>query len=270
MRHRPYTLLGENVLAALRGAFDAAVDGWCRDWGVARDEIIVECLRAWEGAAQLPAAPAWRAPWQSHERGLAVAWPDALPAHMPPLLFGADRPHAPAAGGAHTAAAAGAAAWQALLGALAQAAVPGAAVADHAMPPAADDWRYASGALLLVVRVGRQVCHAVLNAAAVAGHAGATAPDAPLAAVDYPRLLARQPVLLAVTLGQARVDLGSLLQLNVGDVIRLDTAADRALPVRAPGAAAAVLFGGYLGRRGDDMALELAPNEIIKGVKHER
>lgn len=262
MRLRPFALLGDGVLAGARRALGAAVDAWCADWGVARDELVVECLRAWDGADQLPAAPAWRAPWRAGDAALALAWPDELPAQLQRLLFGADRQHAPATG---------AAAWRDLLRALAAALLPGGVAAAEAMPAAADDWRHASGALLLVVRVGKQTCHAVLNAAAVARlGGGAAAPLAKLPAQDYPQLLAPLAVRLPVTLGQARVDLGGLLRLAVGDVIRLDTAADRALPVRAADAPAPVLFGGYLGRRGEDLALELAPHDLTHGVKHEQ
>lgn len=266
MEQRPFVLLGAGALAAARQALGGAVDAWCRDWGVARDEVLVECVRAWEGAAQLPAAPSWRAPWRAGERALAIAWPDELPAQVRRLLFGAERQHAPAAGAAHTALAAGEAAWAALLLGLSAAVVPGGGMAAEAMPAAAADWRHASGALLVVVRVGRQACHAVLNGEAVAALVGPAAPDARLAALDYARLLAPVAVRLPVALGEARVDLGSLLRLDIGDVIRLDTPADGALPVRAPGAGAGApaLFGGHLGRRGEDMALELAPHELTK------
>jgi flagellar motor switch/type III secretory pathway protein FliN len=275
MRQRPFSLIGNDVLDAVRRLLDGALRDWCADWGVERDGLVLECLRAWEGEQQLPAAPAWRQPWRSGDGMLSLAWAAELPAQLQKLLFAPDRQYMPSAGTPHTAVAAGAAAWDALVGAMAAAAMPGGAAAGEAAAPPAEHWRRASGALLIVLRVGKQACHAVLDHEALQALAEQLAlrgalrrPAADkLAPVDFHAMLADLPVALPVALGSAQVDFGSLVGLRAGDVIRLDTAADSALQVRGPSGAA--LFDGYLGRAGEAMALELIPHESTNGVKHE-
>jgi hypothetical protein len=72
---RPYTLIGADVLAALQRALQAAVSDWCAEWGLPDEELLVECLRAWDGQARLPAVPAWRECWRDGAAELALAWP---------------------------------------------------------------------------------------------------------------------------------------------------------------------------------------------------
>jgi flagellar motor switch/type III secretory pathway protein FliN len=271
--HLPFALLGADVLRAVHGLLEQAVHDWCADWGVARDELVLETLRAWEALDQLPAAPAWRRPWQAAAGGMALAWPEEWPAQLRRLLFAPDRPYAPAAGGAGIAMAAADAAWLELQRALAAVAVPGGGQGADAMPPSPADWRHASGALLLAIRLGKQTCLALLNHDAVRALArqaalrGVVQPSAaaPLAALDYRALLAPLEVALPVEIGRAEVGLGSLMRLEAGDVIRLDTAADRALRVTGP--SGAVLFDGYLGLADGHVALELVQHDLTFGVQ---
>lgn len=265
MRCSPYALIRAEVLGQLQERAGQALQVWCDGWGVARADVALECLRASEGAAQLPAAPVWRQCWRADARTLALCWAGEMPAQVQRLLYAPDRQYGPA-GTAVTAVAAGEAAWQDLLQGLGKALTGGAPAAD-ALAPAADDWRHASGAVLLVLRIGRHACHALLNHEAVQALAGAAPPRAGLPALDYTGLLAALPVRLPVPLGAAEVDLGSLMRLQVGDVIRLDTAADRALRVGGP--SGAPLFDGYLGRAGEQLALELVPHDTTNGVEYE-
>jgi flagellar motor switch/type III secretory pathway protein FliN len=275
MQQRAYALLGGEVLAAVQRLLDEALRGWCADWGAARDELALECRRAWDCERLLPAVPQWRQPWTSAAGVMALAWPAEMAAQVQRLLFGAERHHAAHSGVAHSALAAGEAGWQDLLRRL-QAVVAGGATEGRSVaPPAADLWRYASGALLVQVQLGRHSAQLLLDhglTQALMTQLQARGwlqhpPAAPLAALDLTALLAAQPVRLAVALGQVEVDLGSLMRLQTGDVIRLERAADRALPVRGPSGAA--LFDGYLGRSGANMALELVPHDVSNGAKHE-
>ncbi|MTV41463.1 FliM/FliN family flagellar motor switch protein [Duganella radicis] len=268
MRHQPYALLGASLLERVHRAADAAIERWCGDWGAARGDLVLECVRAWDGAQQLPAQATWRAPWADGDASVAQAWEADMPAQVQRLLFGADRQYAPVAMAAPIAADAGRAAWRDLHRALLSALLPaGVAAGDDSAPPPAD-WRYASGAVLLVLRVAKQACFLLLNHAAVLRHAEPAQGVVPLASLNYTALLGDLPLKLPVRLGSAQVDLGSLVRLAVGDVIRLDTLADRALTVRSH--AGTALFDGYLGRVDDNMALELAPLELNDGVKHEQ
>lgn len=269
MQAVPYVLIRAEVLDQVLLPAEQALQAWCEDWGVAREDVTLECLRAWDGAAQLPAATVWRRSWRKDTRALALTWSGELPALVQRLLYAPDRQYAPSGGSAVTAVAAGEAAWQQLLQGLGMALIGGEPAPAAAQPPASD-WRYASGAVMLVIHIGRQACHALLNHDAVQAlaHSDAQAASARLPALDFARLLAPLPVRLPVPLGAADVDLGSLMRLQIGDVIRLDTVADRALRVAGPSGAA--LFDGYLGRAGEALALELAPLDTTNGVQHEQ
>lgn len=264
MSVRPYMLVGGDVLAAAQGMLEAVLGDWCADWGVPREELLVECLRAWEAQARLPAVPLWRRAWRAGDDEWALAWPAEGQQPLQRLMFVPDRRAVADAGVAGLAAATADAAWQDLSQRWANLLVPGA-VADDAQPaPARAAWRHASGAVLVELRLGRQVCHGVLSGTALqalARQAGLrsllpTAPSAPLPALDYQALLAPLPVRLPVELGRVEVDLGSLVKLGVGDVIRLDVAADRPLGVTGP--AGKILFDGYLGLSDGMVALEVA------------
>ncbi|MRW94179.1 hypothetical protein GJ699_29820 [Duganella sp. FT80W] len=264
---QPYALISDTLLARVRAAADGALSAWCRDWGIAADAPVLECARAWDASAQLPAAPGWQAPLIDGAAVLARAWSSEMPAHVQRLLFGSERQYQMADGSAPLAAAAGVAAWQALSEQLARTLLPSVAEAADAAPAAADNWRRASGAVLLVLRLGKQACHLVLNHAAVERFNVGPHDLPPLAPASYRQLLDSQSVLLAVGLGAAEVDLGSLVRLAVGDVVRLDALADRPLTLRGPDGTA--LCGGYLGRAGPSLALELVPHDLIDGVTHE-
>ncbi|NRR31456.1 FliM/FliN family flagellar motor switch protein [Oxalobacteraceae bacterium] len=268
MEARPYVLTSTAVLSCVQRALDGAIDNWCADWGVARSEIELDCLRAWEGAAELPPQPAWREQRRGGAQALWLAWPGDCVAQLQRALFGTERHHGTVAHGAAPLAEAGAAAaWQGLIDAVGGVALPGTLAETDATPPPAAQWQRGSGAVLLVLRLGRQLCHGVLSEAAVAALAqqarlrgNLAEPVAPaLAPCNLARLLAPVAVRLPIEIGRAQVGLGSLMGLGVGDVIRLDSPADRPFPVTGP--TGAPLFGAYLGLSGTDMALEVAPLE---------
>lgn len=267
MTHRDFVLVSAIRLAETERALDAATATWCQAWGVARDGLVVECARAWEAPRPAAAAP-WRQSWGAGEGALALAWPVDMAAQVQRLLFASDRRYPPTGGIAQTAVAAGEAAWLALLKILATALLADGKATEDVAPPPTPEWRRGSGALLIVVRIGQHVCHGLLNGAAVAAlNRSPIVTPRKLAPVSYPDLLSPLALRLPVALGSAQVDIGSLMRMSVGDVIRLDTAADSALNVMAPGVAGNVLFDGFLGRSGAELALELAPHDITNGVK---
>ncbi len=265
MRIRPFVLLGSAALAGVQRMLDAVLGEWCADWGVARDEFSLECCRAWEAG---PVLPGWRAHSIGNGGAQWLAWTDEFQEQLQRLLFAPDRHYGPASNPGEIASAGGAAAWTALRRHLMQLTVPGAdeaATHDVAAPPA-EHWLRASGAVLLVLRIGKQVCHGlldvhatdtVLQQARLRGLVQRDAPQVPLAAVDYRQALDAVPVTLPVVLGQARVGLGSLMALAVGDVIRLDSEAERPIAVYNP--AGERLFDGYPGLAQVALALEVGP-----------
>lgn len=261
MNVRPYALLGQAALAAVRAQCESAVATWCRDWGVDAAAFVLTCERAWEQSA----APAWRGSLQSGDETMWLGWDNELRGSLQRLLFPPDRQVGPHTGAATLAAAAANAALDAL------AAVLGRALLDNEVPiadatevPAALR-RHGSGAVLVEIRLERHACRCLLDYASVQRLVGAAAaPATPLAAVDLHDLLGDQPVRLAVTAGSANVGLGSLLSLAPGDVIRLDTLADEPLTVTGPDGTA--LLRGYLGTCQQQLALDIVAGDQSSGV----
>ncbi len=276
MRHGPYVVLGAASLAAVRRLLDGVIGEWRAAWGMADGALDLDCQRAWEGRALLPASPHWRRPWRAGAQVLSMAWQAEFPTRLQSALFGAERQYGPAGGAAPLAEEGAAAAWRSLRQQLAALAVPGAAAGEAELAPDDGVWRHASGAVLIALRIGRAQCFGVLNHSAVQSllrqaemrgllPAGAAVP---LAGVDHHRLLANLPLRLPVAVGGARLGLGTLMSLGVGDVIRLDAAVDAPLSVSGP--SGAVLFDGYLGLSGNKVALEVVLHDKSNGVKHER
>lgn len=253
MQAQPYLLISDTVLASVARQLRGAIDAWCADWGVAADDIDFHCQRAWE-AQPVPDGAAWGAPrgsgtelwWCARQAPWNRQLRDAL---FPPAagLNAALTPH----GLADEAAAA---ASDALCAALS-----GGAQAGPVVAPPALAWRRGSGALLVRLGIGGQALYLMASQGAVSAVARRTGAVggrlAPLAPVDYRHALRDTGLTLALEIGRAEVGLGSLMGLGVGDVIRLDTLADRPLTVRGPGGAA--LFDGYLGLSGQHVALEI-------------
>lgn len=255
MPARPYALVAASTLATVQRVLQGALDDCCRAWGIAPASLTLACARAWEAAA----AQAWRQSHAEQDKTLHLGWNAGLALQLAHAMFGPDGAPA-AAGGAPTLAQDTARqALAALVAALAGACKCGAAEPAPADPPAALFAR-GSGAVLVQVRVGGETLQCLLNDGAVCALAGISrvtplALAKALPAVDFKAALTRVPVALPVHIGAADVALGSLLTLGVGDVIRLDTCADLPLTVHAPGGAA--LFGGYLGKADQSVALEL-------------
>ncbi|SDF63748.1 Type III flagellar switch regulator (C-ring) FliN C-term [Massilia sp. PDC64] len=253
---RTYALLADGVLAAVRAPIEAAVAAWSRDWGVAQPSVT--CRRAWDG----PALPACRACLTGTGAAAWLGWPDGLRAALQGAMFASG--HDRAGGAATLAAAASEAALDALQTAL------GAAVfgprhdrsEDTAVPAALR--AQGSGAVVVDVKFERHAVGLLLDHAAVLRFAGAPAMSAPaLPPADYRALLAGQTVKLTVDAGRATVNLGSLVALAPGDVIRLDTLADHPLAART--ADGAVLLRGYLGTRDQHLALDLVAGAAPSG-----
>lgn len=264
MEVRVYALLAERVLDAVRAPLAAAIAAWARDWGLAPPALA--CRRAWETAAP----PSYRTRLTAGEgQGAAwLAWPDALPGALQRSLFGTGHEvHAVRGAGPELAVAAAGAALRALETALAAAVCgPDPKRAAGAAPPVALA-APGSGALLAELRFERHALCLLLDGAAVARLAAGAAPaqpsGAPLPALDYHALLGRQAVRLAVDAGRASVALGNLLALAPGDVIRLDSLADAPLAART--ADGTILLRGYLGARGDHLALDLVAGAESSG-----
>lgn len=267
MSSRPFALLREASVDAVRSAVQDAVARWRAAWGIAGDEISVGCERAWISPLRMPA---WQGGRAADGQSLWLAGGDDVAAQLQRLMYPHDR-SVTAGAVSSLAEAAAQGAQEALMAALCELLPAGQAPAGAT----AAEMAYASGAVLATVQCGRAAVHALFNHGAVQaitslasvrqGGAAGGALLAPLAPVAYRAVLAPMPLRLEVGLGSTEVTLGSLRTLAVGDVIRLPRRADEPLAVHGPEGQA--LLAGYLGTQAGHLALELAPHQSKNGVK---
>jgi hypothetical protein len=260
---RPFRLLGDSAVRAMQHALAQAVSGWASEWGVAPALVEVSVQRAWASAPTR--ALAWNQSVQSGSLRAWLAYGAELCAELQKMLFVADPVHVPGGGAPSLAPAGARQALDALLDALARTALSSqhnlARVAAAAIPP--DNWKRGSGALIAQIAIGRQHCRMLLDSAAVQAMQ-APAPALPaLAEFDLEASVSGVPVSLQVEAGCARVRLGALLALAPGDVIRLDRQADAPLALRTLSGHG--LFDAYLGRSGDQVAVELVHRHNLVG-----
>jgi hypothetical protein len=258
---RPFTLLGQNVLDDVQRALAPVVAAWSADWGVAPALLAPRAERACDAPAPPgDVGPAWS---YVHAQGRS-AWldlPSELAGDVQRALFAPEVGAAAAPGAAaHFSAATARGALDALTLALGRSAVgDGAAAAGHGEPDAAA-WKRGAGSVLVFLGGGARPARLLLDGASVralcAPAAAAVAALPPLAGVDLRAAVASQEVRLQLSIGGARVAVGSLLTLGVGDVIRLDSLADA--PVTLSTSSGTPLLSAYLGRAGADVAVEIA------------
>lgn len=243
MGARPYVLLSRTRLAVIERVMSDAVRGWQAQWGDAG--LRVECVAAGRGdAAGFAPRGAWRGAgqaWQDWNEEMAIA--------IACGLFGGS-----AAGLAHTLAAR---AQDALMAALAVAALPQAVRQARPEEVAPALWQAGSGAVLVRLWCGRQALRLLLSPPAVAALAPVTAPQlAPLAPCPLQSAVGAAAVALPVRLGGVQLPLAALMSVRVGDVILLEAAADQPLQVLAPDGEQTLLYA-HLGRVGQALAVEV-------------
>ncbi len=250
---RPYKLVGTSLLATLGEGLGALASEWARDWDLPEAAVTAEAMRACD-ATDLPGA--WRMAGGHAGRSLRLDWDarfiDALGAAMFAI-----------APGSH--AGAGSMVEQAAVEASAD-------LAKRLMAPVAHDpaaltqpaplqapsalFTHGAGAVVVEVRCGAAAMRCLFDGELVA----MLAPDRPatlpaLAKWDVRRVAAHLPAAVTLEAGQAKVALGGLAALAVGDVIRLDSALER--PLKVSGAQGVHLCDGYLGSQDGQYAIEI-------------
>jgi hypothetical protein len=252
---RPFRLLGDSAVRAVRDALVQALSGWAADWGVASAHVDVSVQRAWDSG---PARKlAWNQSAQASGRRLWLAVGADFSIGLQQAMFPSDAAYVPAIGASPSLAPAAAEkAQEALLDALVCAVLLSqqSAPRDGAAVPFGH-WERGSGAVVAQLAIGRRHCHLLLDGPAVQALLAPAAPLPALPAVDVTAGVSGVPVSLRLEAGTARVGLGALLSLAPGDVIRLDRQADAPLALHAMSGHR--LFDAYLGRSGDGIAVEL-------------
>lgn len=251
-----YTLLGNATLVRLQDLLAQAAGQWCAAWGVSREALQVDCGRAWEMNARV------RAALMVTERrgGRWMTWSGESLPHLQDAIFppqsGTFASAEPASAIANGVAQNAATALRACMAKALAPGVPDSEVMREAPPPSL--FQTGSGAVCIALSIGKFTLRCVLDGATARALATPlpAAKLAPLQRLDYRKALQTIAVSLPVDLGRADVELGSLMTLAVGDVIRLDRSAE--LPLAVRGAQGNILFSGYLGSHNGQLALTIA------------
>jgi len=259
MKVRPYALLGNALLARIERQVELVASTWSADWGFEPENVVVSSQRAWEESSR---EEAWQ---QCYQQGEGCAWLSLSPEFLKAVqrqIFPADLRHAFQAGDTAPIATDGAKkAVAALADAIAQAFGFSSSLLniDNDRKPAQELFEFASGAILVVLKIGEQSIKSLLNYAGVeAQHRPVDSkPLARLPRVDLTKALSNAPISLKVSAGQVEVGVGNFMTLALGDVIRLPISIDKPLTVLGPDNG--VLFGAHLGKQSQSMAIEVVP-----------
>lgn len=240
-RVRPFVAWRDAELRAVAAAFSEMREAWCRDWGLPPAAPV-----ACEAARGEASAHAWL---PLGRREVGAAWRSTAPALADEIrceLFGTDGP-------------AGAMAVQVsteCVDDLFARAAASLGVATGAL--SAPDFRAWSGAVQVTLRAGVGVLlegplvGALLQESA-SSRSGAPALPSPVPVRDA---LSPSPIPLEVRLDGCELDLASLQDLRIGDVVRTGHALQR--PARVETHEGAALFDGLLARSGARKAVELS------------
>jgi hypothetical protein len=256
MEVRSYALLGNSELRRVEQRIGVALSTWAADWGLNKSDVSVTCWRSWEAPAS-HRDDNWQQSYARGEKRAWLSWSPDLPKYVQRQMFPVDVRHAPQTSSAMSmASAGGAAATNALAEAVAQQfdLIDSAAAPHNGPEPHLFD--RASGAIVIVLKIGEHSMRCLANFACVRviRESGEPLRAPPLGRVDWAKALSATPVSLKVTLGQVEVALGNFISLDVGDVVRLPSSIDKPLPVMGPDDR--ILFGGHLGTQTHSKAIE--------------
>ena len=224
----------------------AALDAWREDWGLGNGSFEVTCAALQD--------PVEGSRWTVlGARNGAIAWVDgfiAVDETLARALLDVDHPTTPVARGVFQRCRADG------LARLANAlALEPEGVAEHAPP--SGRW---TGAVQAILPWGMRVLinHAAVQALAPASERASAAASARLstALAGIAEALGNDTLSLSVQLADCELDVGSLQDLRVGDVVRARHPVDR--PLRVLHGDGEPLFTGHLVRRGAFKAIELA------------
>jgi flagellar motor switch/type III secretory pathway protein FliN len=240
-------------LAGLAATLEAELAGWSAAWGVPAGTVQAELAHA---AAAVPG------PWHAMAGAAAPAWTTQLaPAQLRQALFAETGPAIHPEGYGTLAEALAHSCRDAWYACLLRWTRPddAPAAACPAAPPASDRLAW-SGAVRLTIRGDAWEQHVHLSAAAASrlmepvAAPAASGPMPPLASVR--EALAARPLTLRLELAGLELDVGSLQQLAVGDVVRLPHLLSQPLTLRA--AELPLQCAAYLGQRDGRYAVELS------------
>lgn len=251
-----YRLFGRRQLEALRQHADKVASAWAVDWLPGGS-----CEVSITPAAQKPVAGPWTG--VRSVRGACYALnPDGF-VHA---LFGPARGEQPSSLVKDAAEAALVDLCRRCAGIESSDA---AAAPSGSEAPPGDIWRKASGAARMQLRLGATVVEVVLDAELVgAWLAAVPSPPRPAPAPLHPlrQAVGAARVRLAASVGDAHIDVATWQSLAVGDVLLLDLAVERPLPVNVEGHGTpqGAYLGSFDGRRALQMAAAAPLDQEVK------
>ena len=128
---------------------------------------------------------------------------------------------------------------------------------DGRLGPAQREFAHGSGSIVATLYIGKDIAlQVLLNDACVRHMRPNPLPGNVLAGLRRQEALAGVTVSLPVRIGQVELDIGSLLELREGDVIRLESSVDK--PVSVLNSDNSILFSGYLSTLRGAVVLEVA------------
>jgi hypothetical protein len=260
MNVRPFALLSDAELAAARQRVIDQLEVWKRDWGLEQTASQVRCVRLAQADSAAP-APRWQCGFRHEGAGVWCAWHPDGAAHLQRQLFIPDEDFDAPARPAPLAAAAAQQALHGLAGMLAQSVFGSAASAADPVEPDPVVYTFGSGAVMVTILFDTHSVTCVLNHAALqlVAKVPAQRERAPISRAGLDQALKKIPVPLTVEVGQAAVNIASLMTLSVGDVIRLDQNVDKPLAVVGPERRR--LFGAHLGLVDQTVAIEVVRSD---------
>jgi len=259
MHVRPYRPLGEAQLRHLGDLVAGVLAHWAGSWGIAAGAVAVASVApAVEALPLLQAKDAWRQQWAGGTGAAWCDWDADGPREVGQLVFPPDGIYAPDAVPGRLAAAGMTAAFDDLLARLRQSCLGADAGVSQLQPLPPDAARHGSGAVCLSVALGRARVGLLLDDACVRHMRGARSVGAlpQLGKIALGKALDRTPVALTVRVGDVELGAGTLLSIGVGDVIALPLGLDAPMSIAL--ARGPELCKGFIGRRGDRLAIEIA------------
>jgi flagellar motor switch/type III secretory pathway protein FliN len=259
MRVLPFALLGASVIREVKHRMTDAITAWQSEWGLEQLDVSIECVRAWESSVQHQ-NPTWKERYDESGKSVWVAWQPDFPKYIQRQMFAPDQRHLMqpqnAMSIAFDMAEGSTLALADRMGGLFSSAMR-AEESGAAICPDDSVFAVASGAVLVSARLGDHIVLCLLNHDCIKGMSGTTMPRMgdPIHKGSLNQALGKLGVTLPIELGQAEVDVGSLLTLAVGDVIRLRSSIDKPLTVYGPNREA--LFYGHLGTVDGNIAIEV-------------
>jgi hypothetical protein len=204
----------------------------------------------------------WRQQWTGAAGAVWCDWDADGPREVRQLVFPADGSHAPHTGPGPLAEAGAMAAFDDLCSGLRELCAGDGADVSLLRPVPEDVMRQGSGAVGISVALGRARLAILLDDACVRRllGTGAAASLPPLGKVTLGKTLDRTPVTLTVRAGEVELGAGTLLSIGVGDVIALPLGLDAPMSITL--VRGIELCKGFIGRRGDQLAVEIANKSL--------